>query len=671
VIWFLLILWTAGSVAVGWPLARGALPEETRTAVLLALALVGGYALETVVLVMLWGVMPPGSAFYLTVAACSAAGSLLIWRTLRHIAPRPMVWGMGTVDTLLCGGMVVVFAFLAHRFFTVGYSAWDPEALYWHSGVPGWMSRAAFPPTNPLEPDDPLHYRFGNYVLASSMIGDLGTSPPVALAATLFQLMPLMVLAFVGTSLRIFDGARPGLVASTLGLFGGSLLPVWRLAQSTLGVEAPAQHAQEFVAGLLWLGNNLDMLHNNVTIPGGFVAFTVALWLSWEAVGRGNHRWQCIVLASSALAFLGLSNEVHFGALAGGLSLLMAARFLEQRRLSRNSLHQVAILLCMLVVAGAVIFFRGGILGGASWTGASNSSVKLVLNTQHFGQVPAPPGIWEPAFMPFLTADSQIDTDLILFGLPLLLVLAWRAGNGYAVAGLASASVAMAAWLTVYPALSPYDGFRFGQAGFVAYLSMAPFAIASARPHIWLLRQRGSYVAEAILVAALISVHLGLAMWLTESPPPSTISTQGSPDYDAAEWLRLTQTTSRVFVPLVPNDKGLGEIYRLDEFGTAIRTIVGDSAHAVPMGHNAYDNPERYLNRYRQAGTTFDPADLGSLQVDWVYVLPTYLSDEQRTNLEAASTNGVLELEKSFGKAGSSNERLLFRVTGRSGSAGG
>ena len=148
--WLLLLVWTAGAAAIGWPLARSTMSKETRVFVLLAYGVVGGYALLTVLLIVLWGAMPLGPAQYTVMAMAFFAAGLLLRRTSAAQSRAPRSWGMGRADTLLVAAIIAVFAFLAYRLFTVGYSSWDAEALYWHSGLVGWMSRSGFPPTSPF-----------------------------------------------------------------------------------------------------------------------------------------------------------------------------------------------------------------------------------------------------------------------------------------------------------------------------------------------------------------------------------------------------------------------------------------------------------------------------------------------------------------------------------------
>lgn len=663
---FLLVLWTLGSLSIGLPLALRALANEYRASVLLAAAMTGGYALQSIVLILLWGIVPLGTAYYVTVSASPVLGAIIALRLYHTRDVRRFRWGINARETLLTVMMLGGFAFLAHRLFTVGYSSWDAEALYWHAGNVGWMSRGTFPPTAVLEPDYPLHYRFGIYALPAAIVANTGAPPPEVMTAALAQFVPLMVLAFVGASMRFSNGPRTGLLAAFLALFGGSLLPIATLLTHGLDVDGSGHVAYEFVTGLIWLGNNLDMLHNNVTITSGFVAFSCALWLTWETIAAEKKSACGILLAVASLAFLALANEVHFVSLLGGMSLSIAGGAIRERSNQLRAFKQrVLPFLAIGATATAILFIRGGILGGAALANLGEGSVKLMLNTTHFGEVPTAPGIWSPSFLPFLSNDVQLDTNLAFVGIPILLAYAWRRRDGFVLAGLTSAVLPLIAWLTIYPAVAPWDGFRFAQAGLLIYLSMLPFVASAARARYAVLRSPTANVLSGLLLVALTSIHVVMATWLSATWVPPSVAVPGSPDYAAAELLRASSHTSRVLVPLSVGDSEdhLG-VYRTDDLGAALRTIAGVSAHAIPMGHNGYDNADKYGAIYRKAGTTFDDADLALLAIDWVYVLPQYLTPEQKRNMSLAIERGALHLIRSWGDSGTSSERLLFRFQG-------
>lgn len=73
--------------------------------------------------------------------------------------------------------------------------------------------------------------------------------------------------------------------------------------------------------GFLWSGNTLDTLHTNPSIAMGFVAFKGALWLWSELLQRRDFRGPLWLVSVFSLAWLGVANEVYFGALLGGIGV--------------------------------------------------------------------------------------------------------------------------------------------------------------------------------------------------------------------------------------------------------------------------------------------------------------------------------------------------------------
>lgn len=660
--WLMLLAWMVLATAAALPLASRALPKEERLIVLLTYALVGGHCLQSIVLILLWGAIPLGASLYVTLSISVVAATLFHLRG--QVAAGRMRWGIGAADSGILLAMLLAFAFVGFRVFTAAYSAWDAEALYWHSSLVGWMGRNPFPPTSPLEPNDPLRYRFGFHTLAAAISTDTGGLPPEVLASTAAALLPMMIAALVGASIRLFDTPRPGFVSAILGLLGGSLLSILRLGQTLSATPADKQQAHELVSGLLSAGNTLDMLHNNVSIPMGFVAATIALWVSWEMIRQESPALFSVLLTVAALSYLGLVNEVYFAALAPALLVVAATRSLESEAEGFSRWHTPVRAVLVLIVAYAIVSARGGLLGGISLATDAPDSVHLALNVDHLGYVPAPPGIWDPPWIPLFSSDAQIDTDFILLGVPILLLLAWRKRNSHAMLGLLSSAAALVAWTTVYPSKASYDGYRFFQAANSFYLTMAPLVLYGAirLPVSWSPLVR--YLLQACLVALLIGPHLGYAVWAIADPPIPIVAVPASPDYAPSVWLRGSKDTSRVLVPLESDDQDFMQLYYGDsKIGIAMRSILGLSGHAIPIGHGGqYWNPGPYIALYRQASLTFNEAPLEALKIDWVYVLPSQLTREQQQYLRAARDRGDLTLVKSFGVPASDSERLLLKV---------
>ena len=174
-------------------MAQLALGKERRLAVLISFGVLGGHSLQMIALIVLWGVMPLETAFYVTLIISVVSGTLLAARSWKLWSKAGLSLGTSRLDAALIVGLTGFFAFLGHRLFTVAYTTWDVEALYWHSALVGWMGRTTSPPSSPIEPNDVLRYRFGLHALAAAISSDSITLPPEALAATVAVLLPLSV----------------------------------------------------------------------------------------------------------------------------------------------------------------------------------------------------------------------------------------------------------------------------------------------------------------------------------------------------------------------------------------------------------------------------------------------------------------------------------------------
>lgn len=313
-----------------------------------------------------------------------------------------------------------------------------------------------------------------------------------------------------------------------------------------------------------------------------------------------------------------------------------------------------------------LVALRGGILGGISLIGSNSASLQLKLNSDHLGQVVTPSGSWGPAWVPLLSLKYSIDSDFALFGVPVLLVAALRTAGSFAAMGLISAAALLLLWMTVYPSAAPGDAYRFGHSAMVLFLALGPIAIASIWKDSSQFGARARTIVVAVVVVMLTMPHLALVSALTFSPPAPSVMNPADPDYQAALYLRGSNDTWRILVPLDRQDDNWQRLYRAVGPPRSIRILLGLSGHVVPTGFVQYFDPGRYLPTYRRASIKFEAADLTALKVDWVYVLPSYLSEEQRSNLQNVIQKRELVLEKRFGEEGQDTERLLYRVVGNS-----
>ncbi len=662
--WIAISLWLVASLCLGVPLGRSVLRSERRLTVLVAFGVVAGYSVQAILLIFLWGIIPLGSAFWVVVVVSATAGALLLHFQLQAGRYAEMTWALSP-GALFAVASLPVFAVLAHTQFTLGYSTSSPEALWWHSALVGWLQRTPFPPMSPLEPDDPLQYRLGLHLVAAAISQASNALPPEAMAATISMYLPMAVLALVGISVTTFGSAAPGLLAATFGVMAASLLPLYRLAQLSLLLEPSwADRNGSINTNELWATSTLTGLNNNLTLPAGFVAATVALWLWSAALPRRRFVSTATLLAFASTAYLGMVNEVYFAATIAGMFAWSALEVATKWRSGAPlSIRPFAYSAGIAVAAYCVVALRGGLLGGIAVTGNGSGSLSLVLNAEHFGYVHASSLDDSPRWLPWLSAEGFLDTDAILVGLPTLFLIAWRVRSAFLCASLLGSAATFVLWVTVYPQRHPYDGYRFGQAAMTLYLAALPLVVAYVRRDKLLGRSRWYRWGEAAAIAALLAPQLALLVSTTLYGPPSVMSANQRSDYAAGDYLRHSETTYRVFVPLVSQTDDWQRLYRRgDGPHSAIRVLLGTSGHAVPTGHQPeFWNPEPYLSRYRQASLTFGTADLSALRIDWVYVLPAFLAEAQRASLDSAVGRGDLVLSRTFGVAGSREERWLFR----------
>lgn len=665
-IWLLIFLWITAAVIVGFPVGLLALPKESRLSVHLAYAAAAGLCLQGLLLILLWGVVPLGTGVYVVLLLAFPSGAFLLWLLVQRHPFGQFTWGLSRSETLASLALVALYGLLGQRAFTVAYTAGDSEARYRHSGLVSWLSHGLYPPTNPLEPDDPLHYRFGLHALAAGISSASNSLPPEALAATIAALLPLIVLALVGASLRVFDRPGPGIVASILGLFGGTLFPYYSLVKA-IGSNGSDLQVIDLVNGLLWHGNTLDMLHINPSIAVGFAVFTAALWLSWEAAHISYSKpipFLTMCLGGlAALTYLGLVNEVYFSALASGLVATGVIESLVQLRAHKAhwslSLVQGVIL---SAAAFGIVSFRGGLLGGVSLTSGNTGAINLTVNLDHFGSLVSPPRQPEIYWVPLLSSVGQLDTDFAFLILPLLVLAVWWTGRSYAMLGLMASGSVLVLWATIYPGYRPSDAYRFGQAALTIYLTILPFGLASLSRAQRLLSTRLGHLVTAVALAVLTLPHLVFGTWLLVAPPKPMFLQADSPDTLAAEYLRTSTTTYRVLVPDANPAGSWDDMYMNYGFHITAATMLALSGHAVPMGDQLGPfHPQAYVEKYRLASTTFDPTALAALKIDWVYVAPSYLDSEQLMYLHAAQQRGELKLDRTFGEPGTGTERLLFR----------
>lgn len=657
VVVLLTVLWMVAAVLLGLPLARLALPKESRLVVLLCYSALAGHATQALGLFVLWSFIPLAGAYWAAVTLSLAFGSGLLALHLRHARPA-QEWGLGAGHTLLLALLIPTLGFFGHRLYTVGYTGWDAEPLFWHPALAAWLSRVPFPPTNPLEPDHLLQYRFGLHALVGAVYGSSGATPPAVFALVVGGLLPLSALALVGASMRVLGSARAGFVALLLAIFGGSLLPYFNVAGALAGLPVHLNR-NSVVGGIFAYGNNFDMLHVNPTIPMGFVTFLGAAWLAWEGALAPRATPAAFALGALGMTWLGLLNEVYFAALAAGLAGT-AALVSSQALWSRDSGWWRGLLkpAALVLLANLLVTLRGGLAGGLSPFGEGSGSIGLVLNTDHFGSVSGPPGY--ARWIPMLSGEALADSALLLFGVPVLALVAWRFRNYFALCGLLVAGANLVLWMSVYPRTFPPESYRLGQAAIAVYLTFLPFTLAPIWPRGTLAR-----IAHRVATIGLVILtlpHVVFAVWLAFQPPAPTMATPASPDYRAAEYLRGSSGTWRVLVPVERPGDTWELMYRSYGTGAGMREILGMSAHAIPIGFSEYYNPEKYLPHYLRASVEFDRGSMDALRLDWVYVLPWYSSGVQKLNLEAAVARGDLVEDKTFGMQGTETERVLYRV---------
>lgn len=666
-VWVILCAWIAGATTIGYPIALSVFRVEKRSGVLLPFAILAGHCIQMLVMAFAWTFVPPGPALVAAIIVSLGVGAVSIARSRGPFGPLLSPRGVPRLDTALTLAFAASFGYLGYFNFTMAYLSLDAEALFQRAGFTAWLTRGLFPPTNPLDPSDQLHYRFGMNLLAAGFSSASGEAATVSTAVVLSLLLALMAIAFAGASCSLFGSTGPGIVAALLGLFGGSLLPYLRIAEYLFHGANLRSYAAEFWSGLLWGGNTLDMLRINATVAAEFAMFAVALWLAYEAwlAPTGSRGWMSLLVSVVALAGLGLYSDVYLIALAGALLLVSARNCWQDWKTSHRTMAWTRARQTLLVVgvALAIVKSRGGLMGGMALTGETGRSAGLALNLDHLGSVIVPVNMRVTGWMPVLSVDAIVDTDLILLGLPLLLIMAWRSRNSYALVGLAAAAISMVAWLAIYPRQYPESAYHFGQAALMSYVALAPLTLATSLKALSARSKRFVGPALAILAILLTATSFSYQLWLTGYPMSAFQGVPGSSDVAACEVLKQSRETSRVLVPTDQPERGSEVLYLPTGPGKSIREVVGLGFHSVPLGWSPdFKNATKTADLYSEASLEFDEDTLRALGVDWVYVLPTYLSTKQHHNLESAVSEKRLVLSNSFGESGAESERWLFRV---------
>ena len=159
-----------------------------------------------------------------------------------------------------------------------------------------------------------------------------------------------------------------------------------------------------------------------------------------------------------------------------------------------------------------------------------------------------------------------------------------------------------------------------------------------------------------LLAAAIGSASLASAMWpvkLSKLENPS-ITAEGKTTQE------LWQLPPGRRVLVIGGATSFDEL-KVSEFPVAMsKYVLGWGGQRVPMGHDRYNQPDRYRQDYVEASSKLDLDAIYRLGIDVVYVSPDSLTEQQQSILNILIDRGVLE--RIFSVSSGGGGRVLYLV---------
>ena len=639
----LLVVTVGGTVLLGSSIP---LTGSSRIAVGLAV----GLSVWIVLVAMLGMVFPFQIAAVVPVVALAMIGSV---GAVRNFLQRDQRVNRSVVRAdVTLGGLLAIVAigtYVAWHASTFGGTS--EENLFFHSAIAGLIARGDFPPVHPLEPDSQLAYRLGFHLLVAAIQVVTGAHIAFAMGISVVVSVTLATWLVYALATRYgLDGWLAKLAGGAFFLagpanwlalpaaarqFSGSAVRGDRYMQALEGVESSV------VNGI----GVIKQVETNVSLVAGYMPVIAALVLL-APLTRSSRGYgaKVLILAGVLLGYALSTNEAVYAVVVGGVGLAVLPGL---RRLGSDLVRWVGA--CVISVP---IGLLAGSLPGTLIMAGRPSPAALQLDLTHLGQLPGIGWLDTTATSLYFSSGANLKFPALWnlavlgeywwIGVAILVgsVVAFR-GDGVArlLALIVIVGVVVPQVVTV--TAFPWDGFRF----FAAVIPIAGILVAYLVACAW--SAQGSVIrvgprrvgALMLLAAAIGSASLASAMWpvkLSKLENPS-ITAEGKTTQE------LWQLPPGRRVLVIGGATSFDEL-KVSEFPVAMsKYVLGWGGQRVPMGHDRYNQPDRYRQDYVEASSKLDLDAIYRLGIDVVYVSPDSLTEQQQSMLNILIDRGVLE----------------------------
>ena len=646
------------SIGAGWVVARRALGERSlpiAAGLSLAFAVVG----QGIGLLWLPRIMPVGWAAFVTALAMAAAALAVNARfksrdsnaALTHLPARRgarYAWALIALVSAL-----VYVSSLAHWFDGSAGRA-DVATLFLHSGLTSTISRGNFPVTNIYEPDFPMSYRFSFHTLAASANHLTGLGVERLLPHVVAALSVVLFLTAAAVVGRVSGGLKTGVVGGALLWASGPLY--WTGAPGLAATEG----WPDVLASIRWgpesvtwsgvtLGPTYTMATHNPTNLFGLIPALVSLLLVHELISRrhdGGSLWLISLLLGACLTLLAAASEYFYPAVLAGSIAVVIYRLLRKKG---TEMRVVAVLAAATVGSGILSLTTSSVIGTVIRGDRDLMRLGVYFNGANAGKFSS----WGynsggPFFEWPNTGQHEVNAFSLEFlidgGFPMYLLIpvviwiALRPMSRAAPFAITSAAAFAAATLFHFQH-SPPDIYRFAYFGTVtAVIAVAIWAAPALKSRVFSVRfaaRAGATVTSAALVGGFAVSALAWPQMIgqAEARPERA-------EAAAIEFLKTTDVSDRLLILW-------GSRTAFDLYDPATPQV---SAHIaaytgqfIPYGYHHLSKAEQYSRIYGWAQEALAPEHLRTLQIKYIYVDPSRLTEAQRNGLDSLLGAGKLE----------------------------
>jgi hypothetical protein len=531
----------------------------------------------------------------------------------------------------------------------------DVATLFIHSGLAASISRGNFPVINMYEPDFPMSYRFSFHTLAASAnhLAGLG----------LDRLLPHFVAA-VSVAVFLTAVAVVGRVSRSVatGIAGGALL--WASGPlywtGAVGLAA-AEGWPEVLAGIIrdpesvtWsgitLGPTFTMATHNPTNLFGLIPALVALLLVHELFSRRHDRrslWLISVLLGACLTLLAAASEYFYPAvLAGSISIILY-RVLRKKG---TGFRAASGLFAAAVASGILSLTTSSVIANVVRGDREVTNLGVYFNGAGAGNFSS----WGynsggPFFEWPNTDQHEVGTFSVEFlidgGLPMYLlipIVIWIVlkPTSKAAPFAATSAAAFAAATLFHFQNSPPEIARFTFFGTVttviAVVIWAALALRSAVTPLRFAARAGATVIAAALVGGFALSGLAWPQMIAQAE-----SRPERADAAAIDFLNTTDVSDRLLI--LWGSRTAFDLY--DPITPQVSAyIAAYTGQFIPYGYHHLSKAEQYSGIYGWAQEALAPEHLRTLEIKFIYVDPSRLTDSQQSGLDSLLAADELEV---------------------------